>query len=318
MKHMQRLCRARWFKLISALGVAIAWIVFLGKQLYLLVDYPLQNYIRFILVAVVFGGLHFFSTALCWAFLFRSMSQEREALPLLQATRVWMYSMVARYIPGNIWHILGRIARAADLSISPSLIFASAVLEQILMLIGAFAVAVALLPLSSIGGQAVGWSWLFLAAGIAFLHPRMFGVVLTWLFQKLQQPGLDWKYTYTSMLLMAAAYCLPPVFAGMSLLVILSGFVSIGVMDMVLVIGASAFAWVVGYLSFATPSGLGVREAVLVGLLAQVYPLPVAILVSLLGRLTLTLGEIVTVVGMWAAEKLAEWKKERRHGPATS
>jgi glycosyltransferase 2 family protein len=52
----------------------------------------------------------------------------------------------------------------------------------------------------------------------------------------------------------------------------------------------------VGYLSFITPSGLGVREGVLTALLALVYPLPVAIVASLLFRLMCTLGEFAAIL----------------------
>ena len=57
-------------------------------------------------------------------------------------------------------------------------------------------------------------------------------------------------------------------------------------------VGIFAIAWVVGFLSFITPSGLGVREGVLGYLLSSLMPLPVALLLALLARVWLTLAEL--------------------------
>jgi hypothetical protein len=107
------------------------------------------------------------------------------------------------------------------------------------------------------------------------------------------------------MVLILLVYSIPTSGAGFSLYAILWGLTPVTLHQMPFVVGASALAWVVGYLSFLTPSGLGVREGVLTILLAQVYPLPVAIVGSLLYRLVLTLGEVLAVLIAWGHERLA-------------
>ncbi len=54
-----------------------------------------------------------------------------------------------------------------------------------------------------------------------------------------------------------------------------------------------AFAWICGFLSFLTPSGLGVREGLLSLLLACLMPTPHATFVALLCRIWMLLGELV-------------------------
>ena len=54
-----------------------------------------------------------------------------------------------------------------------------------------------------------------------------------------------------------------------------------------------AFAWIVGFLSFLTPGGLGIREALLSVLLANYMPAPHAVLVALLCRLWMLAAEMV-------------------------
>ena len=54
-----------------------------------------------------------------------------------------------------------------------------------------------------------------------------------------------------------------------------------------------AFAWIVGFLSFLTPSGLGIREGLLGLLLANYMPAPQAVLIALLCRVWMLSVEIV-------------------------
>ncbi len=62
-------------------------------------------------------------------------------------------------------------------------------------------------------------------------------------------------------------------------------------------IGIYAIAWDIGFVSFITPSGLGVREAAIVGLFALALPLPagVAAVLALLSRFVSTIAEVVCV-----------------------
>ena len=67
--------------------------------------------------------------------------------------------------------------------------------------------------------------------------------------------------------------------------------------QLIMVTGIYAVAWSIGFLSFLTPSGLGVREGILSLLLTTVLPPATAILVALLSRLW-TLGTELSLGGL--------------------
>jgi len=58
-------------------------------------------------------------------------------------------------------------------------------------------------------------------------------------------------------------------------------------------VAANAAAYLIGYVSFITPSGLGFREGALALMLAQYFPTPLAVALSLLTRLWSTVGELL-------------------------
>ncbi|MCS7002550.1 MAG: hypothetical protein NZ518_06860, partial [Dehalococcoidia bacterium] len=88
------------------------------------------------------------------------------------AMRVWALSTVARYAPGNIWHVAGRSALTADDGGQPLAALSASAYEQVLTLAGALLVAGLVLP--AVGGS----PWLFAAglaapAALVALHPGL-------------------------------------------------------------------------------------------------------------------------------------------------
>ena len=61
-------------------------------------------------------------------------------------------------------------------------------------------------------------------------------------------------------------------------------------------IGSYIAAWLVGFLVLFAPGGLGIREGTLSFLLEFCLPLPLAIALSLLARIWITLGELAIAV----------------------
>jgi uncharacterized membrane protein YbhN (UPF0104 family) len=62
--------------------------------------------------------------------------------------------------------------------------------------------------------------------------------------------------------------------------------------QLLFVAGALACSNILGLLALFAPSGLGVREGVLVSLLSVVMPAPVAVVIAVLTRLWMTFVEI--------------------------
>jgi hypothetical protein len=278
--------------------VFAAWAVFLRGQLAELERYTWRIAPGVLGLATLWAALYFGGLALCWAILLRQITGDKVQGSLLATMRVWLLSMSTRYIPGNIWHILSRVALAGSLKVSKTQVLTSATVEQLLTLLGAVTLAGATLPFWNTTGVEQTW-FLLVPAGLIFMHPRVLGFALSWAAVRFQRPTLVWSYRYHEVLVFLLAYCGATFFAGCALVTLVWGLSAVTLGDMPLLIGAAALSWTAGYLSLLTPSGLGVREAVLVALLAISYPLPVAIISSLLFRVVLTAGEFLVVAIMW-------------------
>lgn len=320
MSRVSAALRSPLVKAAAALIILGAWGWFLRAQLDALRAYAWTLAPAVFVAAVGCGALSFAGLALGWTLLLRSTGGAARRVPLVAGVQVWTTTMLTRYVPGNIWHIVGRVAFAGRLGVGRGQVVASATVEQLLTLLGALALFGLSLPFwrGDAGGQA--WLLLLLPAGLLLLHPRVFGAALAAAARALRRPELVWTYAYGELLLIAALYTLANALSGLALLVVVGALAPLGPGQAVVVLGAAGLAWAIGYLSLLTPSGLGVREAALTALLAQVVPLPAAIVGSLVYRLALTIGELVAagVTLLYVRRRLPEAPPSSPEAPAGS
>lgn len=306
------LLRSPWLRLGALAVVAGSWAWFLWGQLDELRRYPWQLEPAPFAAGALWGAVYFAGLAVCWTLLLRTMGGAARAVPLGAGAHIWLSTMLARYVPGNVWHIVGRVALAGRLGVSRGQVAASATVEQLLTLMGALAVFGLSLPLWRGGAGPEAWLLLLVPAGLALLHPRILGALMGWAARRLGRPELAWPYAYPTMLGLLGAYALANLAAGVALYVIVGALDRVEPGQAAFLAGAAALAWALGYLSFLTPSGLGVREAALAALLAQALPLPVALAASLAHRLALTLGEVIAVAASFMLTTAARAQRERR------
>ncbi len=307
----RRLLRSPWLRGAALAVVLGSWGWFIWRQLDALRSYPWQLEAAPFAASLLWGALYFAGLAVSWTLLLRTMGGAARSVGLAAGSHIWLSTMLARYVPGNVWHIVGRVALAGSLGVSKGQVAASATVEQLLTLLGALAVFGLSLPLWGGDAGPAAWMLLLVPAGLAALHPRILGALMAWAARRLRRPELAWPYRYPTMLGIVGAYTLANLAAGVGLYVIVDGLTEVGPAQAALVVGASALAWAAGYLSFLTPSGLGVREAALTALLATALPLPVAVAASLAYRVALTLGEVIAVA---ASFLLMRMLRPRRAG----
>lgn len=291
----RHLLRSPWIRVGVMLLACVAWAWFLRAQVAALQQYPWQISLPALIIAILWGAVYFVGLGACWTLLLRTMGGAAAAVPIREGTTIWLTTMLTRYIPGNIWHIVGRLAMANQLGVSRTQVLASATVEQLLVLMSALIVFGLSVPFWRGGAGPERWLLLLIPVGLLLLHPQIFGRGLIWAATSLQRPALAWSYRFHEIVLVLGAFVLANGAAGGALVVVIGSLTPFPADQTAFVIGAAALAWVIGYLSILTPSGLGVREAALTGLLSQVFPLPVAIMASLIYRLALTLGEIAAV-----------------------
>jgi uncharacterized membrane protein YbhN (UPF0104 family) len=208
------------------------------------------------------------------------------------ATEIVLLSQAARYLPGNVGHLVGRVMLTSrHMSVSAKLGSALVSIELMLSLACA-----GLLSTSAL--------------------PQLAPLVPSWLADLLKQP---WTIAF-GMLMVVAGICIlgaaarrwlnlafPPASTLMAAAIFYATALVVGGISLWLLLGiehsaqvhfglallAYTTSWLAGFITPGAPSGLGVREFILVRLLAPVVGEPQALLVAALLRLCSVSADVV-------------------------
>jgi hypothetical protein len=239
-----------------------------------------------------------------WHLLLRAFGPH---LPFRAAARSWLLGGIARYIPGKLASLVGRVVVCVREGGNTGAATAALVTEQVLYgIIGlAFLLAAGprLVPASIVSVDPRLLLAGALVAAVLLVHPALIRR-LTGAASRLagrddlpSNPGYGRLATVGSIL--AAGWILHGL-AGFALVRAVTPLGAEHAPDAVL---AFVGSWAAGFLAFLVPAGLGVREAALTLLLTPSIPGPLAVAVALLARLTWVVVELagIAVVSLWSA-----------------
>ncbi len=212
----------------------------------------------------------------------------------------WLYSNMAKRLPGPVWYIANRVMLYEQDGVSKINISVLSGLELALILVSGVITFMLTLPFwslsANIWGQ-IGRSWpllLLLTGSIVLVHPT----VLTKLWQRLSQETVQplyWKETG----LWCGFYVLIWIIGGCALYAIINIFFVLPIQNIFAVIGMWAIANIISLAGTLALSGMGLRELSLVLLLTQILPPPAALFIAIISRLLwLTTESLLAILSL--------------------
>ncbi|HSA83543.1 MAG TPA: DUF2079 domain-containing protein [Patescibacteria group bacterium] len=229
---------------------------------------------------------------------------------------IWAASELHRYIPGNIWSFVGRTVKLAEKGMSKKDIAKCTIYEMQFLVFGTAAASFLALPFVSLYFALPSWIPTFGIIGlfigiILFAFHRKLGIKLFFL------PD----YHPFEMLFLIIITTLLFFFFGLGYYFTIISFIAIDPNLIWQITGVAILSYLIGYLSFITPSGIGVREGALAFGLAKIIPASAAGFVALFGRFTMTITEIlyVFISYLWyhtkhhAIHRIETWIGQNKH-----
>lgn len=214
-----------------------------------------------------------------------------------QSLYIFIVSNAGRYVPGTIWQYIGRVEMAKKIGGLSRNISVLSLLLEIFLLVNS-ALIVSLIALPFFRGN-INQSYLFIfiiPLSLIFLHPKVAKFILQ-LGAKITKRDLGnslLKFNFTKLISVLPYFILNFFLNGIALFFLSKSiFPEITWENILLFSGLFAFSWVVGYLSFLAPAGLGVSDFLLTYLLSSQIPFALASTIALSYRLLLTVAEMV-------------------------
>ena len=228
------------------------------------------------------------------------------------ALQAEMISMLAKYIPGGVWTPAARVAALERLSgeRATGTVLASILVEAVLSALSGVAVFVVSLAWVHNVDAPLLPLLLFAAACALLLHPRIFTPLVRRLLRPFGLRSLN-PLPFPTMLLLFCFYCLTWLVGGFALFCLIRSLGGTASLETIPFLGGTAaIGAIVAVLAVVAPSGLGVREASMYGLLIAITSGTTALGVTVLNRLVITLVEVALF-----ACGLVFWRL-RRHAEA--
>jgi len=217
--------------------------------------------------------------------------------------RIHLMAQVAKYLP--IGGVLNVAAQANGLARLPEVGTARAVGVLPLSLGTILASAVTWFGVTALLGAAYPW-WVAAVAVPAL--PVFWGLLYSRRLWQSRPARLLAKYVSRNTLVEAVAlhlgarFLLLPIglaawiLFGSSLVLIAGQFAPVEARAAIRIAGAMAASWVLGFLSFVVPAGLGVREAAMMTLLEPLVPPPGPVLIPLVSRLVCMMADLLNLL----------------------
>ena len=209
-------------------------------------------------------------------------------------------SQIAKYIPGGIWFVVGRVYLSRNERLKEEIVALSVVIETGLT----FLVGILLFLLSvSLSGQKFFGSFLLIVPifflFLIALYPRFLNRLMNFALGIVKRPAINLDISYSQILVISIYFFGLWIAQIIGFYFLINAIYPIAISKIFNLAAVYTLSWMIGFIVIFAPGGLGVREGMMTLLLSPLLPTPLAIAISFIARVWITLFEIVIFfVGM--------------------
>jgi len=241
--------------------------------------------------------LHFTSYSKSWQKIMQALGA-----PITIAQSVWMIAttQIGKYVPGKVWYMVGRVyvgkkARIEGKSLALSMVLEACLLHVTGGIIFLIATVIA-------GYYKIGWlitAIVLIIAAIFILHPKILGPVANFFLRLLKKPQITSTLTYGQIVQISVYFFILWIGQVIGFYFLVSSIYPIPFFRIPNLASAYTLAWISGSVAIFAPGGLGVREGVMTLMLSPILPVPLAIAISFIARVWISVFEaVVFFVGL--------------------
>src|SRR5258706_1272078 len=248
-----------------------------------------------ITLSIICYLLYYYFRSYFWK---KLLEENGHPLPFKETAYLWGLSELRRFIPGNIWGVLGRTVKFSEKGVTNRIIFASLIIESVMLVI-------ATIMLSTLSNNFIIFGLLPhfpLQHELAFITPTLIFIAtaLYIFWQSVFKTKRFFSFIFPHFkpkenILLLGIMLISMVFLSLGTYFSVSAITSLYLPDFLTFIGFFSFSFFAGYMSFITPMGLGVREGVITFGLSKFIPLEMAGIGSILARIVLIFSELIFI-----------------------
>jgi len=305
--------RSKRVRLAIQLGIALIVFGFLVltvvDQWAEIKDKGVHFHVVWLIPAFVVLPLFYALSALGWDLVLRFLGIR---IGVGRAQVAWGQPLLARYVPGSVLYVLGRVLLSERAGVPRRITVASIVYEQAISATAAICVAAYfLISHPDLQGQPLRWTVLLLIpAAIAVLSPRVFRPLADRALRAFGREPLPAVISVQGILVLLAFYTLNWGVISVGVYCVARSVSSIPLDEILTVGSAQAFGYVAALVTLVAPAGLGIRDAAFAWTVKVAVPgnsFAVGSLIAIAVRGVLTVVELLYVGAVTALGKREGW-----------
>lgn len=214
-----------------------------------------------------------------------------------RAAQVMLVGQLGKYVPGSVWSYLLQMELGRQYGISRPRVLISSLYVAGIGVVSSLVLGGLALPTVLRGNRELLWLFPLLPIGLVCLHPRVMTAVADLVLKVFRRPPLDHTVDLASVVRALSWSVASYVLYGVHLWLLVNSLVDPSIRSLVLLTGAMSLAFSAGLFAFIFPSGVGVREAVLIGAMTVLVTVPQATALSVVSRVMFTAADLVAAGG---------------------
>jgi glycosyltransferase 2 family protein len=266
-------------------------------------------HVVWLIPGVVILPLFFVFSALGWDFILRFLGHP---IGFGRAQVAWGQPLLARYVPGSVLYVLGRVLLSERAGVSRRITIASIVYEQAISATSAIVVAAYfIINHPDLQGQPLRWAVLLLIpAAIVILHPKVFGPLANKVLGALGRDPLPEVISLKGVIALILFYSANWIVIALGIYCVARSVTYIPFNDVLLVGSAQAIGYFAALVTLVLPAGLGVRDAAFAWAVKAALPsksFALGSLIAIAVRGVMTVGELIYVGAVTALGRREGW-----------
>lgn len=203
-------------------------------------------------------------------------------------------SQMGKYMPGKIWFFVGRVIMAKQEQLKGVTVGLSVFVETVLTLIWGAVLMLVSLGFSRAQSPMPLWMLvIIIVPGLALLHPAVLGFLAGVIMRIFKREQVVIPLSFGRMLFLSLYYLSLWLTQIFGFYLLMNSFYRVPAVHLPRLVFVYTSSWILGFIAPFAPGGLGVREGIMSLGLATILPPGLAIGISFLSRIWLTVFEIV-------------------------
>ena len=229
-----------------------------------------------------------------------------------RGAQVCLVGQLGKYVPGSVWAYLLQMELGRQYGIARARVFATSLFAAGVGVVASLVLGLGALPLLLSEQRELLWLFLLLPVGLVCLHPKVMTWMASLVFRVLRKPPLDHTLRRRVVARSFGWAITSYLCFGMHLWLLANSLVDPGAEMILLCAGTIAIGITAGLFAVVLPSGVGIREAIIVAAFATIMTSGEATALALGSRMLFTIGDLA-IAGAATALAIAARRRSAHH-----